>query len=203
MNVSDKYKLILIAPARTSTRSIIPIFWKRFEFKNIVTHVDSYTHEVDGYDHSKYFDYKIITLVRNPYSKQVSSWQMECVHHGAKEYDTFEKYLNVNPIGWLYSEHSIIEYCKVHNRNLDYIIHYEKMTEDIISLPFLEKSEEILSEIDNLKINSVKNEFEDRKNEGRFRDYKKHYTQELAEKVYLPNKILFDTFGYDKDSWKY
>lgn len=201
MNVSDKHKLIFIAPARTASRSISHIFWKELEFKSLVNDSSKFTHEV-SYE-EKYHDYEIITLTRNPYSKQVSAWQMEYWHH-EKDYESFENYLRCNGVGYMYTEHGILNLCKTLNKKINYIVKYENMINDLLKIDLIKNNQDCLNKINFLLENNSKSSKIERLTEenGRFSNYKIHYTQELADIVFYENELVFKAFDYDKDSWK-
>lgn len=165
--------------------------------------MDSHTHEV-CYDHEKYKDYDIITIVRNPYSKQVSAWQMEYWDHGRKDYEFFENYIKNNSLGYMYTEHGILNICKSTNKKINHVIKYENMIEDLLKIDLIKNNQSCLNKINFLLENKIKSPNIDRLPEenGRFSNYKKYYTQELADIVYNENELIFKTFGYDKDSWK-
>jgi hypothetical protein len=209
MNASHKVKWIWWAPARCATRSISDIMY-HYEFKEhpdqneIVYHPDGYTHKIGipvGCE-----DYKIVMQVRNPYSRILSLWHLECFKE-TDEILTITKPFEEFVIGRVASDY--VEAINI--RFPDYLIRYENLIKDIVNLPFIDMNDLFIQKefINNIFSNNYRNAgtydesgLKRDPNAFQFADWKSYYNENLANIVYTNNKEQFEVFGYAKDSWK-
>ena len=195
MNVSHLVKWIWWAPARCATRSVHNVM-KYYEFEDLSGNMHpTYPGKSDGYTHNigipiGYEDYKIVILIRNPYSRMVSTWNLEAFIDKSKDstpkisFDIFAR------------NKKFIDFDTAKKTKApDYFIRYENLQDDVINLPFLDKTDTNIQEIisQNISTNNYSSSSD---------DYKKYYTEELANIVYNINKKEFEAFSYDKNSWK-
>lgn len=213
MNVSHKLKLIWWAPARNATRALSEILC-HYEFFNyeVSVHADlrtifhSHTCKIPlGLE-----DYDILLQVRNPYSRIVSSWHLDCytTENGEDLHITkpFEEYVeNIYKITNLHYE----ECLKI--KVPKYIIRYESIEKDMLTLPFIDLSNtNVKVSWDRFIVNNgymgegVSNDtgFLKRSKNTNYADWQSYYTQHTADLVYKNYTNQFEAFNYNKDSWK-
>jgi hypothetical protein len=205
--INEDLKTFVWLPSRTSSTNAWKIFQKLgFSYKSYNpnkkvfepyltnTHYH-YHHLFEGHE-----KYKLITLLRNPYSRFVS--QFRVVHSTFRgesiddeRYDRFEHYLqnvfynslNDDYMTWWYNP----------TRESDFFIRQESNYEDFCSLPFIKstelyKSGELL-EICKTPIHTMK---------GDDTPWQEFYNQDRADIVYFNTANYFEKHGYKKESWK-
>lgn len=211
MNVSHKVKWIWWASTRCASRSVSEVL-KFYDFFNYSVN-PPVNMCYDGYSHSLnippgFENYKLLMQVRNPYSRILSHWHLEC----------FKKTPNNNlhitmPFADFAKEKSLQDFSDgLKIKKPDYIIRYEHLQLDVYNIPFIDYTQEaVLTEIKN---NIVLNNYKDSGTDGpesylkrdktnnAYADWKSYYTQELADIVYSKHKDQFAILGYDKESWK-
>lgn len=137
-------------------------------------------------------EYKLLASVRNPYSRMVSSYKMNNVKNFSK--DKFRDYLEDVFYGRRDNELECISLIK---RKPDYFVRMEHMFEDYSKIPFIIKSDFYksgkLKEFTEVKVNP---------NPEKYTDWREFYSKESADIVYYNMVRYFETFGYDKNSWK-
>ena len=213
MNVSHKLKLIWWAPPRNATRAL----------SEILCHYDFYNYEINetadirstyhshnckiptGLEH-----YDVLLQVRNPYSRIVSCWHLDCFTTVLGEEliitETFESYIKSKSKSFInHYENSLnIKFPK-------YFICYESLKKDIIKLPFIDLNDYninvaferhivnngYMTEGPNNELGNLK-----RSKHSAYADWQSYYTQELADLVYKEYTDQFNLFNYDKNSWK-
>lgn len=213
MNVSHKYKLIWFAPPRVATRALSEILC-HYDFfdatigkhANIKSFPHTHTCKVpEGLEH-----YDIILQTRNPYSRIVSSWHLQCFNSP----DNIQLIVDISfndyilNKKWNYGDH----YEKGLIKPPKYIVKYEKLVEDTLKLDFVDFNNPEIKQAFNRFIanNGYTNEGphnqtgalpRDNKNTN-YANWRSFYTEELAEIVYQTYQNQFTIFGYEKDSWK-
>lgn len=213
MNVSHKLKLIWWAPARNATRAV----------SEVLCHYNFYNYEINEkadlrttyHTHTCKIptgleNYDILLQVRNPYSRLVSIWHLDCftTKNGEDLYITkpFKEYIeDIHKITNLHYE----ECLKI--KLPKYIIKYESLEKDMLNLPFLD--------LTNADVKTAWNRFivnngytgEGPNNETGFlkrslnlnyADWQSYYTEHTADLVYKNYAEQFAAFNYTKDSWK-
>lgn len=214
MNVSHKYRLIWFAPTRVASRALSEILCHyNFFDATIGEHADlkisPHTHTCKipkGLEH-----YDIILQTRNPYSRIVSSWHLQCFttpdNIQLNIETTFNEYILNKK--WNYGDHYEKELIKPPK----YLIRYENLVEDTLKLDFVNfTNSEIQHAFSRFIINNgypgegPHNQLgelpRDNKNVN-YADWRRYYTEELAEIVYKVYQNQFKQFNYSKDSWKY
>ena len=163
-------------------------------------------------------DFPVICNSRNPYTRLLSSWkdilveQEENISDGAVKGHSkmsFESYLAKKERFYPPEElHYEKEWAQIGVKP-SYKLRMEHLVEDIYNVePFMKAEKDKIERYINAYImNNV------HANENRYDEYikspngvlvqdcKPHYTQELADMVYEEFKLVFDFFGYEKDSW--
>lgn len=184
-NVSEKYKAIWLAPERTGSRKVSEIL-TFYDFKQNdkpIFYFGKYNFSHVMPSDGRYSDYKVISNVRNPYSRVYSVFKNYCVKFNDKNMKNFKTYLTEDlPKEYTYS----IIINPILNRVPDHIIRLEYMTEDLMKIPFIydvlnEKQIEMLTqhgkEID---------------------EWESFYDQESKDIVYEICKDHFIYWGYEK-----
>lgn len=170
---------------------------------------------------SEFTDYKVITSIRNPYDYFYSNYrltQMEYLRGDLSQKGIFEiadpadiKYTFEEWVYLDFKKYEGMHYTRYDSKHelsnfndIDYLIRYENLKNDIMKIPAvieLYNSNDIYkSHIDSL-LNDTKDDYRDSlpfKSEN-FTDV---YTEDIANMVYELYKPQFDTFGYERDSWK-
>ena len=170
---------------------------------------------------AEFADYKVIASIRNPYDYFYSNYrrtQLEYLRgklaqNGIYEipdsndlkytfkewaYLTFDKYKR-DDFTIYSSKHELTNFD-----DIDYLIRYEKLKNDIMKIP---EVIELYNSNDTYKshIDSLLNETKDGYRDSialKSQNFTDVYTEDIANMVYQLYKPQFDTFGYDKDSWK-
>ena len=178
MNYSDKYKFIVLTPPRQATRSLSGIFQK-LDTKNDFE--SSFTHKLEIPDGKE--DYTIISSIRNPYKRYLSIYRWQSIFSLENLHET--------TMNHMHSYDTLMEIDKQYG--VDYWVDTENITEDLLKIPFVSDNMELIKEpFKTLSSNGYQKEG---KLEGVI-------TQEIADEIYERCKIIFDKFGYKKDSWK-
>jgi len=198
MNYIDKYKLIWYAPMRNCTRALSSVFK---ELGMICSSSGNFDHSLPdsrvNNDITK-TDYKIVLSVRNPYARLVSLWNLNRLHTDT-DYP-FEDFVDGAIIKKTLSYQAYYHTGFINNYP-DYIIHCERMKDEIMLLPGVLENIELLKKriIDTIENNRYSDE---RKNLDKSNDYWKiYYNKDLANIIFTNLKEQFEMFGYDKDSW--
>jgi len=159
-------------------------------------------------------DYTIVCVTRNPYTRMISSW-LNLIKDGVHTFDSLplyieERYQNKEDPDVFYYNHY------PENRHPDYYVRLEYQYEDLCKIPQIAKIKESQTE-EEWKVTYLRS-YDDPynpsnwtgKNENPFDKYNElrhqitniYFNQELADIVYYTEKFIFDTVGYDRDSWK-
>lgn len=193
MNVCHELKTVLWLPPRTATRSIAPLFFKyNFLYSDYNTHISGY----NNYTHDLGFpkgceDYEVVATVRNPYSWLLSLWSWDNFYEGVAEKDRISFATYIEKQEWELNR--ISEYYL--NNKINYVIRYEYMKQDLMSIPWFDVPEEFVeSRVNN---NPYKSENLARAKESQsFSDYMKHYTKKELDIVKSKLLPFFKKFGY-------
>lgn len=195
MNVSDTHKLLFFSTGRAASRTIGDLIWNELNFYNLKENTtENATHQI-LYNHDKYKDYKIIMGVRNPYSVVLSTWRIAIESWGTDEnVYPFSVYVKSGESPFQFIDRAIYEIMKI--RQIEYLIHYENLLQDVLKLPFVDKEKAIGHIQDNPYYASKLL----RKENGQS-DFAKYYTPEIADIVYNKCEWYFTSFGYARDSY--
>lgn len=170
MNISHKYKFIAWLPARTGSRYVGSLFYNWYNMEYSIPH--------NTFNQIKpivnFEDYKIILLVRNPYTRFLSiKWYLG-------DNDSIEEVIQRNMLeiyGPVWSQ--ILKT----NRRPDYIIRLETLKQDLEQLPFWESR------------SLPKNTYQSKNNELVHHYYNDKSIKLVQEKY----SIDFEQFGYSTD----
>ena len=208
MNISHKHKSIWWAIPRTATRALSEIF----------CFYDFYNYDVEGepenirnapYTHTckipdEYKHYALITQVRNPYSWAVSNWYLKYLQADESSnkitfLQTFESYVLE---GAFLSDEYLKDY--INHKSKKYIIKYENLAEDIKLIPFIDFTDSnVKNNYERVVINNVyTSSYLRRQPDKILSNWQSYYTENLAEIIYKKYNFIFNTFNYDKNSWK-
>ena len=195
MSYSEKFKVVWLNPMRTATRSCIS-FQKKLGFEEWGVHSFQIPKERD--------DYQIIVNIRNPYSRLVSLYKINCIWKKTEfVIEGFEPWVTHA----LHDDNRIENISTVHldllidnlPKKPDVFVKIETLEDDLKKLWFIKDNLELLS-----------SDFESQINNNRYiNEYREHipwqnfYNQELADFVYQKTQKQFEMFNYEKDSWKY
>jgi hypothetical protein len=213
MNVSHKLKLIWWAPPRNATRAL----------SEVLCHYEFYNYEIDNladirntyYSHNCKIPaglehYDTLLQVRNPYSRIVSCWHLDCFTTTTGDdltiTESFDNYVKNKSKSFInhYENCVDIKYPK-------YLIRYEFIKEDISNLPFIDlKNFNISVAFDRHIVNNGymaegPNNYKGnlkRSNNANYADWQSYYNEELADLVYNEYTKQFKLFNYNKNSWK-
>jgi hypothetical protein len=196
INISEKHNCFVWLPTRTASNHAVHLL-NHFEFynikcdfyRNIIKEKKDFLihqHQFSLFDgHEKY---KLISTIRNPYSRSVSLYEF-LNSGGERGFDSFDNFVlnyKKNPVKPIFGE-----------RVPDFFLRQENLYDDYIKIPFVRDSKlnecGILKELCEKKINKSPNR----------KPIKDHYNQETADIIYSNYKEYFELCGYDKDSWKY
>ena len=195
MSYSDKFKVVWLNPMRVATRSCISI-QKKLGFEECGVHSFQIPEERDGY--------QIIVNVRNPYSRLVSLYKINCIWKKTEFLIEGFKPWVTNAL----NEGNRFE--NISTVHLDLLIEtLQKPPEVFVKIETLERDLKKLWFIkDNLEL--LSSDFELQIDNNRYiNEYREHipcqnfYNQELADFVYQKTQKQFEMFNYEKDSWKY
>jgi len=205
--INEEEKMFVWFPPRTGSTNA----WKVLEklgFSYKIFNEDTRKFENHPYKFHNHFhqlftshrDYKLITLLRNPYSRLVSQFRVTSTNFQGdliddQRYERFEHFLqNVfynsdldDNMTWWYRP----------TREADYYIRQESNYEGFCLLPFVKDTEIYksgeLKKLCSTPIHTMK---------GDEVDWKEFYNQDSADIVYFNTAHYFEKFGYDKNSWK-
>jgi len=232
MNISHKNKALWWASARCASRATFKILElydftqpsHAIQYQHSVSFLGLVpgAKEIFDYSHNigvppgaeKYF---LMMNIRNPYSRAVSWWysrESGNIDPNAPQkgfFITFEDFIKKRTSKYKNGVTILGDYEKgVELKKPDLFIRYEHLEEDIKKIPFVDWSDPMVKTRYNTYIlkNSFHNAESDRgmmdrnKDDDRYVDWKKYYTEELADLIWRGHQKQFDLFGYDKDSWK-
>ena len=217
MNVSEKVKHVWWATMRCGTRSVSVVL-QHYDFFNYQKETilssksdiryTAYTHELDVPETC--INYPVIAQIRNPYSRALSHWHLNCFKTDPLDPDklvieqNLSDYITQTGIMQNISDKHIKHKPK-------YLIRYEHLEKDLLELPFID-----------LTNPTVKFDFEDcilknsykcegvervegsltRSSDTRYALWQSYYNAKLASIVYEKYALEFELFNYDKNSWK-
>lgn len=202
MIISEKNKYVYVSVMKAGTHSMYNLLKSKFKGKHYPREFGN--NSGAGPYHSniipkEYLNYYKFTVVRNPYSRAISAWNV-CVNVDPykvnysgilknKTFLEFAKWLTVfiNPGRAGYVVQPIYKWLEA-SCEFDKILHLENINEEIKNLPFVNLTLEI--KVPNLLDRTDKE------------NWKQHYTQEIADLVYEWAKKDFELYGYDRESWK-
>jgi hypothetical protein len=196
MTYSDEYKVCWFTPQRTATRTTHTLL-KTLGFLSIGTHSFRLPPER--------FDYRLISNIRNPYSRMVSLFFLYSLHKVNYKLN-FELWCEYALNDQQFENDYQVRYdlkIKSVGRDFDKFIRVETYAEDIKSLNFIDLSN---PEIDKVYQNSVlKNgythEFKKIQTEER-QSWQDFYNQKIADLVFSKLEDQFNFFNYNRNSWK-
>lgn len=193
MPFSEKYGYQWWGQPRTASRALMSI-QGRLEFQEMNTH------DCKVYNP----DWDTIISIRNPYARTVSYWILRHgLLHQKQKRISFEEFVKKDNeyfrIRGLMLWNPIVRLKELNGRV--FTIRNEHLIDDLMKIPLITENIELLKDdIEHLKSN--------RNNYRQFyildhdTPYHTMYTQELADIVYHAKKDEFETWGYEKDSWK-
>lgn len=205
--INEEFKCFVWLPPRTgSTRA-----WKIFEkmgfrykvFNDSTKSFENYDYKFHNHFHQLFEgheNYKLITLLRNPYSRLVSQFRVTSVNFKGdsvdeERYERFEHFLqNV-----FYNDELDDNICWWYRptREADYFIRQESNYSGFCSLPFIKETEVYktgeLVDLCATPLHTLK---------GDEVPWTKFYNQNSADIVYFNTAHYFEKYGYDKNSWK-
>jgi hypothetical protein len=154
-------------------------------------HAGNYTHNIGIPEGCE--DYKVLMQIRNPYSRIVSMWNLECVIENGSEYKIIKNF-DEFATNRIFVEYTQALGIKIPN----YLVRYENFIEDVTNLPFVDTKDPVVKNIFNdcIFTNSHQSGI------SRHKNWKSYYNQYLADIVHENNKKQFEAFNYSKDSWK-
>lgn len=195
INLSEKNSCFIWMPPRTASHTAVTIF-KNFDFKCYSLENNQLKIEKNYFEHNhdtvffpQHMRYNFLLTMRNPYVLYVSL----SIKEGNKSKDEIidgieSKFQDGNPMYDL--QHNLLK------RKPNYVIRVENIFEDYFKIPFVKNSELYKSGF----INQILKEKLDVSDTNY--DWREFYNQRLADMVYYSSSVLFNLFGYDKDSWK-
>ena len=202
MIVSKKKKYVYISVMKCGTHSMYHVLQKDYKGLHYPrgfnpSGTGPYHSNVVPKDFSKFYRF---TVVRNPYSRAISAWNV-CVNVDPyatcysgilkdKSFLEFAKWLNdfKDPGRAGYVVEPMYKWLKPSGK-FDKILHLENINDEFKELPFYNPSNTELVVPDLLSRTDKS-------------DWKKHYTQEIADLIYEWAKKDFELYGYDRESWK-
>ena len=202
MIISKKHKYVYVSVMKCGTHSMYHVLQKYFsgqhwprEFNE--TGAGAYHSNVIPDEFSNFYKF---TVVRNPYSRAISAWNV-CVNVDPymtayskaikdKSFLGFAKWLNsfTEPGRAGYVVQPMHKWLKP-SGNFNKIVKLENINEEIKELPFYNSIDNDVTVPDLLSRTDKS-------------DWKKHYTQEIADLVYNWAKKDFELYGYDRESWR-
>lgn len=188
INLSEKYKSFIWTPNRTgSTLASLVLKNEEFGFelydeKKVKTS-DFYKHHHYYYFFEGHENYSFIMTVRNPYNQYLSFMGYRINQDSS---DHLERMFQ--------NEEHRLFMLKLKQRKPDYVLRIENLYEDYCKIPFIEDSN--FNKSGDLKklIDSKPNQLKQKP------DFQ--FNQQIADLIYYNNLVIFDMFGYEKDSWK-
>jgi|LauGreDrversion4_2_1035121.scaffolds.fasta_scaffold322079_3 hypothetical protein len=196
MTYSDELKVCWFTPQRTATRTTHTLL-RQLGFISLGTHVFNFPKER--------YDYRLISNIRNPYSRLVSTFFLYSLHKKRFDID-FKKWCDYV----LNDEKFAIDYqLKYHiqiksvGRNFDNFIRVESYAEDLKKLDFIDLTNPEIKDVwdNNILKNGYTHEFKSIQTEDK-KTWYDFYDEEIADSVFSKLEEQFDFFGYEKNSWK-
>jgi len=202
MIISKKHKYVYVSVMKSGTHSMYHALQKYYEGLH---YPRDFNENGNGPYHSnvvpsEFLDFYRFTVVRNPYSRAISAWNV-CVNVDPymsaysnvlkdKSFLGFAKWLNSfqEPGRAGYVVEPMYKWLKP-SGNFDKIIHLENINNEFKNLTFYDSINKKIK-IPDLLSRTDKS------------DWKKHYTKEIADLIYNWAKKDFELYGYDKESWK-
>jgi hypothetical protein len=202
VNISLKNNCFVIMPPKTGSIHVTNIL-KNFDFKlykekdsnfKLVFETLIHSHHTNLF--TNHNNFKLLLTVRNPYSLMFSYLNFYPKEDSVSTIiDYFENSLQRE----FYQTNSIWNsYQSFQERAPDYVLRLENLYEDYSKIPFINSSEMFLSGELEKQCKIKKNE----KPEIFKRNWKDYYNQTIADLVYYNFSNYFESFGYNKDSWK-
>tara|TARA_R110000824_G_scaffold11527_1_gene50270 strand:- start:3597 stop:4118 length:522 start_codon:yes stop_codon:yes gene_type:complete len=173
MHICKKSKFVFLANPKTGTRSILSHLRSEHDIRGV------------GRDHSwsipaKYKKWSSFSVVRNPYTRMASIYWVAFNNHKFRG-KTFKYYLN----------HSYRPQGRY--RNVDAVVRFENMDEELKSLPFWPKGELPHHNDSGLKEITIRGE--------RWKKpppWEEMLTPEIKHIIYSQYQNDFELFGYEK-----
>jgi len=196
MNASDRVGWIWWAPGRCASRSAYA-FLSHFGFTDRSAGMPpAYPGRADGYTHNVGVpagceSYPVMMQVRNPYSRLVSMWRLDCLSDHLPPDQA-----GVNFARYVEASNSLDLVAALRIRVPDVVIRQETLAEDLVALPFVDLSDPSQMSLFDRHITS--NRYAGAGMPG----WRSHYDRRLAGMVYHANREVFEAFGYGRDSWK-
>jgi hypothetical protein len=155
-----------------------------------------YPGRADGYTHNLGVpygceNYRVMMQVRNPYSRLVSMWRLECLsdHRPIQQATT--------PfVDFVETRNSLDLSIAYRLRTPDIIIRQETLSRDLAAVPFVDLTNTVQRSMFDRFI--VFNRY----TAGGIFDWRSLYDQRLADLVYESNRTAFEDLGYNRDSWR-
>ena len=209
MNYNRRLKLLWWATAGCGSRSNNGVFTNLGDETMWYNSVDNVFHNIRleriSHTHTQGIppgceDYKIICLIRNPYTRSVSHY-IDLVHQDSNL--KFEDFITKGRTGF----DRYWDQWKAIGRDPDYIIRLENPIEDwkkvseasqIIGKNEFDALLERVFEVNHYAHSKPLDKYDSNGHQivNRF------FTQEFADILYKEEKFIFDLGGYKKDSWK-
>lgn len=149
-----------------------------------------------------YEDYKVVYMIRNPYTRFISGW-LDVKVEGRQSFEEYlEQRVNLNEdYDWFFwKEWPIL------NKSGTYAVRMENALEDWLKIPEVVEcmGVEKMKKVAETKIPFrpySENEY-DEYDENGYQVTSKWLNQESADMIYESCRFVFDIGGYDRDSWK-
>lgn len=196
MNVSHEVRWVWWAPGRCATRSVYA-FLSQYDFVDMSGDTPpGYPGRADGYTHNLGVpygceNYRVMMQVRNPYSRLVSMWRLEClsdyrpIQQATTPFADFAKTRNSLDLSMAYR-----------TKTPDMIIRQETLSRDLAVVPFVDLTDTVQRSMFDRFI--VFNRYTG----GDIFDWRLLYNNRLADLVYESNRAAFEDLGYDRYSWR-
>jgi hypothetical protein len=196
MTYSDEYKVCWFTPQRTATRTTHTLL-KTLGFLSIGTHSFRLPPER--------FDYRLISNIRNPYSRMVSLFFLYSLHKVNYKLN-FELWCEYALNDQQFENDYQVRYdlkIKSVGRDFDKFIRVETYAEDIKSLNFIDLSNPEIDKVyqNNVLKNGYTHEFKKIQTEER-QSWQDFYNQKIADLVFSKLEDQFNFFNYNRNSWK-
>ena len=196
MTYSDEYKVCWFTPQRTATRTTHTML-KTLGFLSIGTHSFRLPPER--------FDYRLISNIRNPYSRMVSLFFLYSLHKVNYKLN-FELWCEYALNDQQFENDYQVRYdlkIKSVGRDFDKFIRVETYAEDIKSLNFIDLSNPEIDKVyqNNVLKNGYTHEFKKIQTEER-QSWQDFYNQKIADLVFSKLEDQFNFFNYNRNSWK-